>query len=283
MARSAKEWYSIIIAEKESLSSLDELGYVGDDADNLLSDLNSGSRVSIWRLLAWVFAYFAAFLEKFFDIFKAEVDEKLKAIPGNAESLNKEVRKFQYNDPLLFYSDGSYGYAELDDSKRIIKRVSINTTSSGTQVKVAKGDVDPEPLTNDELTAFQGYLNEIQYAHKKLIATSQSSDKLKLPITVYFNAIVPLVTIKSRVETAITEHLKLLNSDTNFDGSFYPLELLFAIRQAQGIISVHDDGVEARADEGLFSAIERVYYPVSGYFEVDVDFELNETVTYIAQ
>lgn len=284
MARTPKEWYNLIISEKESQASLNDLGYEGDDADTLLADLNSGSRVSLWRLMAWLFAYMAHFLERFFDLFKTETEEALKAIPGNAESLNKEVRRFQYDDPLEFYADGSYGYAVLDESKQIIKRASINTTSSGTQVKVAK-DVDgsPSPLSNDELTAFQGYLNEVQYAQKRLIATSQASDKLKLPITVYHNAIVPLATIKARVESAILNHLSVLNSDTNFDGSFYPMELLIAVRNAEGVVSVDESGIEARTDIGEFAVVDRVYYPASGYFEIDDDFSLTDTITYIAQ
>ncbi|WP_286747829.1 hypothetical protein [Roseivirga sp. UBA1976] len=282
MARTAKEWYDILIAEKETQASLTDLGYEGDDAETLLNDLNSNSKVAVWRLMCWLFAYVAAFFDQFFDIFKAEVDEKLKAIPGNAESLNKEVRKFQYDDPLLFYSDGSYGYAEIDAAKQIIKRVSINTTSAGTQVKVAKEvNGDPSPLSNDELTAFQGYLNEIQYAQKKLVATSTASDKLKLPLTIYYSAIVPLATIKARVELAITEHLKVLNSDTNFDGSFYPLDLLVAIRDVDGVISVDgDDEIEARNDLGEFSIVDRVYYPASGYYTIDDAFPLAATLNY---
>ena len=282
MARTAKEWYDILIAEKETQASLTDLGYEGDDAETLLNDLNSNSKVAVWRLMCWLFAYVAAFFDQFFDIFKAEVDEKLKAFPGNAESLNKEVRKFQYDDPLLFYSDGSYGYAEIDAAKQIIKRVSINTTSAGTQVKVAKEvNGDPSPLSNDELTAFQGYLNEIQYAQKKLVATSTASDKLKLPLTIYYSAIVPLATIKARVELAITEHLKVLNSDTNFDGSFYPLDLLVAIRDVDGVISVDgDDEIEARNDLGEFSIVDRVYYPASGYYTIDDAFPLAATLNY---
>lgn len=284
MARTAQEWYDIIITEKETQESLTDLGYEGDDAETLLSDLNSGSRVAIWRLMCWLFAYTAAFFERFFDLFKSEVDEKLKAIPGNAESLNKEVRKFQYDDPLIFNNDGSYGYAEIDEAKQIIERVSINTTSAGTQVKVAKEVAgDPAPLSNAELTAFQGYLNEIQYAQKRLVATSTESDKLKLPLTVYYNAIVPLATITARVEAAITEHLKVLNSDTNFDGSFYPLDLMIAVRDVEGVISVDDGGIEARNDLGVFSPVDRVYYPASGYFEIDDAHPLANTITYSAQ
>ena len=235
--------------------------------------------------MCWLFAYTAAFFERFFDLFKTEVDEKLKAIPGNAESLNKEVRKFQFDDPLIFNNDGSYGYAEIDEDKQIIERVSINTTSAGTQVKVAK-DVggDPAPLSNAELTAFQGYLNEIQYAQKRLVATSSESDKLKLPLSIYYSAIVPLATIQARVELAINNHLKVLNSDTNFDGSFYPLDLLVAIRDVDGVISVDgDDEIEARNDLGEFSIVDRVYYPASGYYTIDDAFPLAATLNYSAE
>ena len=285
MSKSAQEWYDIIIAEKESQASLTDLGYQDDDAETLLNDLNSSSTVAIWRLMCWLFAYTAAFFERFFDLFKTEVDEKLKAIPGNAESLNKEVRKFQFDDPLIFNNDGSYGYAEIDEDKQIIERVSINTTSAGTQVKVAK-DVggDPAPLSNAELTAFQGYLNEIQYAQKRLVATSSESDKLKLPLSIYYSAIVPLATIQARVELAINNHLKVLNSDTNFDGSFYPLDLLVAIRDVDGVISVDgDDEIEARNDLGEFSIVDRVYYPASGYYTIDDAFPLAATLNYSAE
>jgi hypothetical protein len=284
MARTPKEWYNIIIAEKESQASLTDLGYEGDDADQLLADIDSGSPVSIWRLLVWLFAYMASFLETFFDLFKIEVDNKLKAIPGNADSLHKEIRKFQYGDDLIFNADGSYGYAVIDATKQIIKRDSINTSIFGTQVKVAKEVAgDPAQLTNDELTAFQGYLNEIQYAQKRLIATSDNSDKLKLILSVYYNAIVPIATVKLRVETAIVNHLKTLNSDTNFDGSFFPLDLLISIRGTEGVINVDEETIEGRTDLGEFAPVDRVYYPASGYYKIDNDFDLSDTITYVAQ
>ena len=114
MANSIKEIYNQIIQEKERMSSLDALGYDKDPAvthaDALLADLDSGSKVSIWRLWAYVVAVVIYFHEKMWDLFRAEVETKLKAIPGTDIWLANECRKFQYPGVLTLLPDGTYGY-----------------------------------------------------------------------------------------------------------------------------------------------------------------------------
>ncbi len=270
MANTVNENLNAIIAEKDATPELD--------------GLTNNSSTSVWRLKAFIAAVIQTITETLWDVFKAEIEAKLEVIPSNGKSLAAESKKFQFGDLLQFNLDGTYGYAEVDEEKQIIKRVAITSTIGGTQVKVA-GELNgnPEELSNEELTSFQGYLNEIQFAEKRYVAVSAPSDKLKTPLTVYYNAIHPKATIQANVESAVNAFIGNLNEELNFDGSFLVLDLLIAVRNVTGVVNVTNEGIEARADAGDFTEVDRIYNPVSGYYEIDPAFSLANTIQYSAQ
>jgi len=53
MARTIEIIYNAIIAEKQAQSELNALQPAIDDAQTLLADLTSASKVAAWRLQAW--------------------------------------------------------------------------------------------------------------------------------------------------------------------------------------------------------------------------------------
>lgn len=278
--RTPKEWYNIIVAEKESLQSLDDLGYQGDDAETLLADLNSNSKVSIWRLWAWVMAYCSWLIEACHEAFKKEVDTKLIAKPGTGVWLAGEVLKFQFGDQLEFNTDGSYGYAIHDESKQIIKYVAVSRGVGQTVVKVAKesGGV-PVALTNEELSSFQGFLHKIQYSGTSVIGVSESSDKLKLNLTVFYDGIVPVDIIRANVEAAIQSYLVNLE----FDGTFRVSSLIDDIQEVEGVVDYQIGSIEVKPDAGVYVSVDRKVNPSSGYLEIDPAFPLSANITYSAE
>lgn len=280
MSRTINEIYTDIITEKNSLESLEDLGYPGDDTELLLQDLNSSSKVAVWRLWAYVTAVTIFFHEKLWDLFKAEVEEKLKAIPGTDTWLANECRKFQNGDTLIFNSDGTYGYSTLKPEDQIIKRVAVTGNFGASVVKIASQDEEEGPLrklTPEELTAFQGYLNLIQYAGSSVTAVSNASDKLKFSIEVFHNALIPITTLELNVENAINSYL----ANLEFNGAFRVIKLVDTIQAVAGVVDVSIESIEAKADDaGNFTNVSRVYEPASGYLEIETGSQYSEMLKF---
>lgn len=278
MSRTIKEIYTAIITEKDSLDSLKDLGYTADDTELLLQDLNSSSKVAIWRLWAYITAVTIYFHEKLWDLFKTEVEEKLKAIPGTDTWLVNECRKFQMGDTLAFNSDGTYGYASLKPEDQIIKRVAVTGNFGASVVKIATQDEEEGPLralNPEELTAFQGYLNLIQYAGSSVTAVSNDSDQLKFSIEVFHNALVPLSTLQVNVQGAINDYL----ANLEFNGAFRVIKLVDAIQDVEGVLDVSIHSLLAKAaDAAEFVNVSRVYEPNSGYFQLISDLNDSEVL-----
>lgn len=284
MATSIKDIYNKIIIAKDQMALTDDtlegLGHANDDATKLVADLNSTSKVAIWRLWAYITAVVIFFHEKLWDLFKAEVEDKLKAIPGTDIWLARECKKFQYHDTepqnLVFQEDGSYAYDEVVADNQIIKRVAVSSEFGATVVKVAtqltEGGV-LQKLSGDQLNSFEGFLRLIQYAGSSVSVASEDSDKMRVHLEIYHNALTPLPELKTRVEEAITNYL----SNLQFDGAFKVIKLIDGIQALDSITDVSVTKIEAKSTQASgFTDVSRVYHPASGYIEIDEPVDQNE-------
>ncbi len=68
MARGVKEWYDFLITEKNTMSTLNNLQPNVDTAQDLLSEVNSPSKVADWRLYLWLVAVAAAAVDLIFGL-----------------------------------------------------------------------------------------------------------------------------------------------------------------------------------------------------------------------
>jgi hypothetical protein len=261
-----------MISKKELNDSLVDLGYQGDNIASILNDLTSSSKVAVWRLWLYTVAVSTHFLEQLWDLYKSEINTKLKAKPGTEAWLAGEALKFQYGDVLIYNNDGTYGYAEKDDEKQIVKRSAVTTSFNKTIVKVAKLVNDaPVELNNDELGAFQGYLNEIQYAGTTLIASSTAGDALRIELEVYYNAVIPLATTTANVESAINAYI----AELDFAGTFRISTLVDRVQAVEGVIDIVVDQITAKPAGSVHQDVTRVYDPESGYLTIDPQYPLS--------
>lgn len=246
-----------------------------------LEDLDTSSKTSIWSLWLYVFAAMSWLLEGVFTAFKKETVQIIDAsIAGTDRWLAAEVRKYQHGDTLIFNEDTyKYDYSAVDAEKQIVKRVAVVSGVGLTTVKVAK-EVDgvPVALSTEELNGLRAYVNLKQWAGSNIDTVSYASDKIKLPIDVYFNALTPLSTIQQRVEAAVLAYL----ANLDFNGTVYLSKVVDAIQAVEGVVDVTLSNVEARSDLGSFSPVDRIYNPLSGYVEIDPDFSLEDTINYTA-
>lgn len=266
---------------------LNELQPNIDNAQTLLTDLTSASKVAVWRLMLFVMAVSIWMVEKLFDEHKAWINQREKElIVGSQDWIAKRVLEFQYGDTLVWLND-KYQYATVDPALQIIDLVSVNESNGQVFIKVAKlvGGV-PTELDVTELASFSSYVQKIKIAGIIYNSLSRPADNLKIYYHVYINPLVMNLngellsnpSIKP-VELAITNYCKGLP----FNGVFNITQLTDLIQNSEGVIDPVFDSAEASYGLSPYSPIVDNYISNAGYLKVDIGFPLSSTITYIYQ
>jgi hypothetical protein len=257
-----------------------------------LTDLNSTSNVSIYRLLTYVVAVSIWTLEKLFEKHAQKVDEAIyENKPGTKRWYRNMALKFQYGMNLLPDDDefDNTGFTtDQVEASKIIKYCSVKESleSSRLVVKVA-GDNGTNliPLTANQITAFKYYLNEVAYAGVKTQVINNPADKLAISMQVYRNPLVidadgnNILTGGKPVDAALKEYLKNLP----FDGELVINDLIDYLRNVPGVENVNITSIQSSYQDlatGLykpFVTISVKTIPVAGYFII----ETFDNITYV--
>lgn len=276
-----------MITEKETMAQLYELQPNIDNAQTLLSDLTTSSKVAAWRCMFFVMAVAIWTVENLFDEHKLWVENRAKElIVGTPNWLANRALEFQYGDSLVF-SGGKYQYATVNESARIVKLVSVNESNGQVYMKIAKLVSDePVELTVPELAAFITYMGKIKMAGVKVNSLSRPADVLRINYHIYVDPLVMNLdgellsnTSIKPVEIAINNYCKGLP----FDGIFSVTQLTDLIQQSEGVINPVFDSAEASYGLNPFVPINDYYNPNAGYLIIDIAHPLSTTITYIYQ
>lgn len=285
MARSTQYFYDLINNEKDNFTSLNGLLPNNDTYPNLLADLNNNTKVSVWRLLFYVFAYGCYVLDTLFDEHKKEINELIsKNIPGTIQWLREEIMKFQYGDTLLWI-DNKYQYAIINPSLQIIKYCSVKQVGNQVRIKVAK-DVSgmPTPLNITEYNALISYIDKIKFAGTNTYVISNPPDRLKIQLNARYHPMIlnsngellSNTSIKP-VETAIQNYLKNLP----FDGKLVVNHLIDAVQKAEGVYDCEIISIEATYASLPYQPINVEYETNAGYIIIDPAYPLSNSINYI--
>lgn len=266
MARSIKEIKQEIIDAK--------------NADLTLVGLNSISTTSIFGLWADIQAAAVWTLEKLFDIHLQEVKDTISTRAHTLKWYTEKAKQFQLGHALVEYED-YYDNSALTDADvetaRIVKFASAYEESGQINIKVAKldgesltplsnGDTDPQ---DNELAAFNAYINTVKDAGVKIEAQSNTADTLNLNVQIYYD---PLVlssdgkrldgTNDTPLEDAINHYL----SNLPFNGYFTRTALIDSIQNEQGFNSIYIiwTSSEPYGTQSTVS-LDETYQPKSGY------------------
>ena len=268
MARTIAEIYGALITEKESLASLDGLTPDNETYSDLLSDINSGSKVAEWRIWLYITAVGIWVLESFFDIFKTEVDEKAAAaIVGTLPWYAKIAKEYEPGVSLVLV-DSRWQYSDPIPANQLILGAAAIASGGTIFLKVAKGDgQDPEgleALTTPELDAFESYIKDRGFAGDKFNISSLNGDTLEVDLSIYYDGFLTEATVQANVEAAISSYL--LNLD--FDGVVKAIKLVDAIQEVEGVrdVVVNDLTGKNGANTTVFS---REYETKAGYITLD--------------
>lgn len=247
-----------------------------------LAELNSTSKVAVWRLWIYITAFVIHTLERIFDQHKKEVSEALSELkPHTARWYRNKALAFQYGFDLIEDSDKFDNAGSTEEqitNSKIVKysAVTESDTESRLIVKIAtEQGGELQPITAGQKASFEAYMNEIKDAGVRLTVISYPADKLQLSFKVVRNPLVldeqgnNILIGTNPVQEAINNYLKNLP----FNGELSLMKLIDAIQQVEGVedlalleaTSSHFDGDNYTNYESI--AIKTI--AKSGYFKVE--------------
>lgn len=284
--RTIAEIYAEIIAAKDSQKPLQDLAPTADTAQEILTALNSSSKVAIWRLWAYLMSVAIWTHETLWVQFKSEVEEvAANAVAGTVRWYQEQMLKFQLGDLLAYdQTNGRYGYNLLDTTKQIVERCVVIERPNGIlAIKVAKLDAgQPIALSTSEQESLLSYIKQIRFAGTKFTLVSGAGDILKIDATIYYDALVSVPSLQANVEAAIFKYV----SNLPFNGQLVLTKLIDEIQLVGGVKDVVLSSVKTKDfASNPYQEINRIYEPTFGYFVLD-DSQgntLTDTINYVAQ
>ena len=275
-----------------SIQEIQELIYQAKTQEPALNDLNSTSKVAIWRLWVYIIAVAIWSLEKLFDLHRADIDRRLLELkPHTARWYRNKALAFQYGFDLLPDSDkfNNAGRSEeqIEASKIVKYSAVVESLNEGRLiVKIATEQGDTlRPITEEQKRSFEAYLQEIKDAGVRLSVVNYKPDILHLRMKIVYDPLMldsngqSITNAFKPVERAIKDYLKNLP----FNGELVLAHLIDALQQAEGVKIPHlvlaqSKNINSGGEYGAFETIEISKIPTAGYFTID---NFND-ITYIS-
>nr|DAP13721.1 MAG TPA: Baseplate structural protein [Caudoviricetes sp.] len=248
-----------------------------------LNELNSTSKVAIWRLWVYIIAVAIWSLEKLFDQHRADIDKRLAELkPHTARWYRSKALAFQYGFDLLPDSDkfNNQGHTEeaIEAGKIVKYSAVIESKNEGRLIVKIAGEQGEQlqPITDAQKQAFEAYLQEIKDAGVRLSVVNYQPDVLHLQMKIVYDPLVldsngqSIIHATKPVEEAIKSYLKRLP----FNGELVLAHLIDALQQAEGVKIPHlvlaqSKNITSSGDYGAFETIEISKIPTAGYFTID--------------
>ena len=243
------------------------------------------SKVSVENMLMYVVAFVAHTLEVMMDAFRKDVDTQIaQNIVPTVRWYHTQAVAFQYGDQLVYNEEyGHFEYPEVNEDKKLVKYCAVKDRGGSIQVLVS-GDANgvPSVLSNNVLSAFKSYMNQVKVAGVILDVKSLAADGVRIQADVQVDP--QIITTDGvrisdgtkAVEDAINGYL----ANIIYGGTFNKTKLVDAIQNVEGVVDVTLGKVEVKPS-GSTSYTEMPsnnYSAVSGCFQSD---KLNETIAYV--
>lgn len=243
--------------------------------------IENGSKMSVIDAFTWITSACIWTFDNLMDVFQSDILLDLQGrINGTPVYYANALLKYQAGDALVMNDEGtSFSYAQVDEKKRIITRVSYNEVKesgfydSKTVYKVAKGTPGSyERLTDDELIGARAYLKQIAFAGTSLEMVSRRGDLLVPRCTVYHDGALAQDELYQKVEASLNDYI----SNVSFDGRFYVQDIVDAIKSTEHVIDVSlagggiyvaqfDDDDNIINSENPLIRAERYFIPNGGF------------------
>lgn len=248
MARTINDIQKEILLARQGSANLSALEVLTDSEQNILQ-ADSSSKVGIWRLWVFIFAYAQFILEQYWVIFKAEIETRIAQSRIHTPKWYREkALNFLYGIPLVqdkdYYDTSLLTAQQIVDAKIVSNAASVRVVQSGygtLRMKVVR-TVNGEyaPVLPQHLIALNTYFNShIADAGTLVTVTTGDADLLKLKLDIYYD---PLIlgadgsrldgTDTTPVITKISDYLKSIDFE---NGSLILTYLTDNLQKVPGI------------------------------------------------
>ena len=266
-----------------SIQDIQQLIYAQKAQEPALENLNSTSKVAMWRLWVYIISVAIWSLEKLFDLHRTDIDKRLTELkPHTARWYRSKALAFQYGFGLSFDSDkynNQWLTEELIEASKIIKYSAVVESKNEGRliVKIAGEQGDTlQPITDAQRQSFEAYLQEIKDAGVRLSVVNYQPDILHLQMKIIYDPLVldsngqSITKATKPVEETIISYLKRLP----FNGELVLAHLIDALQQAEGVKIPHlvlaqSKNITSGGGYGAFETIEISKIPTAGYFTID--------------
>jgi hypothetical protein len=285
MARKVTEIYDQLINEKNTQSTLIDLQPAIDNAQTLLTDLNTPSRVANWRLWLFIMSVAIWMHELLWDKFKLEILDIIdKKETGTLRWYRDQALNYQ-EGYALSYIGTKYTYTTVDEAAKIIKRAATIEANGQVIVKVAKLVANViTPLDVNELSAFTAYMQQVRFAGTNLAVISRLPDLLRVGTTIYYDPLVLNTNGSLIVNSSVFPAHDAINnyiSNLPFDGIFLKTAYIDAIQKSVGVITVRQNNMSASYGNLPLANIDIDYKTDSGYLIIHPTYPLSTSLQYI--
>lgn len=248
MSRTIKEIQQTILDAKAASIELSALE-VTTTQEQTLNTINSTSKVAVWRLWVWIFAFAQYIQEQYWETFKNEIEKRIASSRIHTPKWYREkALDFLYGVALVqdkdYYDLTLLTDAQIANAKIISNAASVRVVQNGygtLRLKVVRTvGGDYAPVLPEHLTALDVYFNQhIADAGTVVNVTTGEADLLKLKLDVYYD---PLIlgadgsrldgTNTSPVIAQIKSYLKSIDFE---NGKLVITHLVDKLQQIQGV------------------------------------------------
>lgn len=257
--------------------------------------VENSSKMSVMDAFTWVVSACIWSFDNILDVFQNDVALDLQnRVNGTPAYYANALLKYQAGDSLVMNDDGTaFSYPQVDESKRIITRVSYNEIKedgfydSKIVYKVAKGSAGShERLTDDELLGARAYLKQIAFAGTSLELVSRRGDLLVPKCTVYHDGAITQDKLYQSIETSLDDYI----ANLTFDGRIYVQAIVDAIQKVDHVVDVSLDGggiyvAQFDDDDRLIEnagnplvRVDRYFVPNGGFIKQSSESDSEESV-----
>lgn len=224
-----------------------------------LTEFQNDSKMSILDAFTWVTSSCIWAFENILDVFKVDLAKDLQnRVNGTPAYFANALLKYQSGDDLVVSEDGaSFSYATIDESKRIISKVSYSeVVEDGYHDKLAIYKIATgEPgayarIEEDELLDIRAYLGKILFAGQHAMVVSRNGDVLIPRVTVYHDGAISEDELYTNIENSLNDFI----ANMSFDGMLYAQKIIDCIQNAEHVTDVEVDRT-GTDQQGIFIAM----------------------------
>ncbi len=238
-----------------------------------------------------------AILEQNNDIHNLTVEDRARSVivPSAPWYAWASVNTFQAGDTLVFNKEtGQYGYAVVNDERKIVDLAACEVEGSRVIIKVLKLVAGVgTPLTGSEKTALDGFWSKYVTTGVFVQVVSQEGDEVDLKALIEVDTdiigtdgvLVEDGTTRP-VDVAITEFYTSYQSENDFNSTFYIQDVERAILAVNGVKNVVINACNIKPLGGSYvdviASATRKYVPAAGWLKEDSLNPLSTNLTYQA-